>query len=397
MPRQDIGTGNHVELQLSQYFSDPDGDALTYRATSSDALVAGVSVSGSQLTVRAVSRGVAEARVTARDGNGGEARQTFEVRVPNGRPVAVAEIASRMLEAGEAEVLDASDYFRDPDGDPLTYAATSSDAAVAVVSVAGSHLTVGAVSSGAADVTVTAHDNQGGEARLAFDVVVGVTACVPMPEGALHWWAGDGTGADRIGGANATLMGGATYLPGVVTSRGGEAFSFDGVDAIGRVSDVATLNPTGPFSIMAWARPGARPTPAGTILGKGHPWAESWILDSHRGSWRAVMRDGRGAATTIYGTTLRPNVWAHVVMTWDGRGLSLYVDGQLDGWRSIASINLSDAFVGIGGRSEQGFRDSELDYEFAGEIDEIVFFGRALGEPEIRAVFAASTQGICKT
>ena len=223
------------------------------------------------------------------------------------------------------------------------------------------------------------------------------TSCVPMPEGALHWWAGDGTGADLIGGQDVRLVHGAEYARGLVASGNGEAFRFDGVDAMGRVSDAPTLNPTGPFSVMAWARPGPRPTSSGTIIGKGNPWAESWVLDSHRGRWRGFMRSAGGRDARGYGPDLEPNVWTHVAMSWDGAWFALYVNGDLWGSYPLDTLHRSDAFVGIGARSEAGFVDSELEVEFAGDIDEIVFFGRALGREEIRVVFEASKAGICKT
>ena len=221
--------------------------------------------------------------------------------------------------------------------------------------------------------------------------------CIPLPENALHWWPGDGTGVDLLGGLDARPMDGTTFVPSLVESGSGEAFSFDGVDAMARVPDAPTLNPRASFAVMAWARPGPNPTPNGAIIGKGHPWAESWVLDTHRDSWRAVVRDRNGFAARIYGSDLVPNAWSHVAMRWDGQVLALYVDGRLDNAVRVSSISVNRGPVGIGARSEAGFGDSELDLEFAGEIDEVVFFGRSLGEEEIRAVFEARAAGICKS
>jgi len=100
--------------------------------------------------------------------------------------------------------------------------------------------------------------------------------CVPLPPNALHWWTGDGDGTDRVGTAHATLMHGVEFAPGLVESGGGQAFSFDGIDAYGHVDDTPTLNPTGPFSIVVWAKPGPNPW-SGSITGKGHTWQESWV------------------------------------------------------------------------------------------------------------------------
>lgn len=64
---QTVAIAGNAMLELSSFFSDPDGDALAYEASSSNAFVAGVSISGSQLTMVGVSRGVAEGIVTVRD------------------------------------------------------------------------------------------------------------------------------------------------------------------------------------------------------------------------------------------------------------------------------------------------------------------------------------------
>ena len=54
-------------VDVSGHFSDPDGDALEYEASSSAPEVATASVAGSAVTVTGVSAGSAEVTVTARD------------------------------------------------------------------------------------------------------------------------------------------------------------------------------------------------------------------------------------------------------------------------------------------------------------------------------------------
>ena len=68
-------------VSVSGAFRDPDGDPLTYGATSSAVQVAAVSVSGSRVTVTPVSEGTATVRVMATDAGGLSAAQTFTVTV----------------------------------------------------------------------------------------------------------------------------------------------------------------------------------------------------------------------------------------------------------------------------------------------------------------------------
>ncbi len=389
-----LAPGGTETIDLSPYFSDADGDALTYSATSSDTLVVQVSVSVYRLRLVAVSRGAAAATITARDGMDGEVHRSFSVTVAgtalNSPPVPVGEIRSRTIATGGTAAIDVSRYFSDANGDALTYDATSSDALVAEVSVSGSELAMVGVSPGVVEATVTARDHKDLEARQSFEL----TVCT-VPRGIVHWWSAEGSGADRVGGVDAILRGGATYAQGNVGDGGGEAFSFDGVDAIALVPDAPTLNPEGPFTIMAWARTGPVPRPAGAIIGKGHPWAEPWLLDTHRDRWRAVIRNEHGLSTTAYGSRIEPMTWTHVAMNWDGEILTLYVDGQPVKVETVSSIDMSDGPVGIGARSEQGFADNELDFEFEGAIDEVMFFGRALDEEEIKSVVDNTAVGFC--
>ena len=158
---------------VSVFFRDPDGDALIYAAASSDAGVATASISRPRwVTVARVAAGEATITVTATDPGGLSATQSFEVTVPNRAPGAVGTIPGLTLTVGDTESVDVSSYFNDPDGDALSYAATSSDTEVATASLSGSTVTVTGVAKGAATVTVTASDAGGLAAQQGFEVTV---------------------------------------------------------------------------------------------------------------------------------------------------------------------------------------------------------------------------------
>ena len=92
---------------------------------------------------------------------------------PNQAPRAVENIADQDMIQGEGDaVLDVSPYFRDGDGDELTFAAASSDESVATVAVSGSTATIKPVSPGNATVTVKATDPGGLSATQRFRVNV---------------------------------------------------------------------------------------------------------------------------------------------------------------------------------------------------------------------------------
>ena len=94
--------------------------------------------------------------------------------IANNRPPrAVETIEVQLLaEGGAAVEMDMADYFSDPDGDPLTYQVTSSDAGVAAAGMSGSLVTITPGASGSATVTVTAVDGRGGVAYQTIEIVV---------------------------------------------------------------------------------------------------------------------------------------------------------------------------------------------------------------------------------
>ena len=156
--------GAVVRLDLSTHFSDADGDLLTYTITSDNPNVAFLQVVGASVSIFPLSTvGRANVRVTASDGDL-TAIQDFIVIVQrtqpvNQAPVAIGTIASQTLTVdGAARQGNISNYFRDPDGNNLTYTARSDDTDVVRTSMSRADLTLTPVRAGSATVTVTASD-----------------------------------------------------------------------------------------------------------------------------------------------------------------------------------------------------------------------------------------------
>ena len=164
------------QVSLSGVFDDADGDNLSVSAVSSDEATATGSVSsgGSGLTVTARLRGTATITVTADDGKGGTAGDSFTVTVKAVPTVSAAIADVSGLEAGSTQDVSLAGVFRDADGDALTITAASGDEAKATVAVSAdqSKLTLSGVAQGSATVTVTAEDSDGNRVSNPFEVSV---------------------------------------------------------------------------------------------------------------------------------------------------------------------------------------------------------------------------------
>ena len=184
---QTVAAGESVTVNVSSNFNDPDGDALTYTATTSDAGVATASVAGSNVTIAGVAAGTATITVTARDPDGATVTQSISVtvEVANQAPVAMGSLGELSFDQGGEVTVHVAENFSDPDGDALVYTATSSDTMVVTVTASEATVVVVGVTAGSATVTVTATDPGGLSATQDMAVMILPGNQAPVAMGSL--------------------------------------------------------------------------------------------------------------------------------------------------------------------------------------------------------------------
>ena len=165
--------GTSEDIDPSAAFVDPDGDPLSYAAQSADPSVATAAYLDGMVRISAEAPGLTTVTITATDVDGLSASLAIAVSV-KGPPRVLGEIAALSLPAGASAEIDAAAKFRDPNEDPLTYQAVSSNAAAAVATLEGGVVKVVAKARGRATVTITAVDVDGLSASLNFPVAVAV-------------------------------------------------------------------------------------------------------------------------------------------------------------------------------------------------------------------------------
>ena len=165
-----------LTLSLGSYFTDVDGDRLTYRAVSADKGVVTVELTEAMVTLTAAGLGGTTVTVTATDPGGKSATQEILVTVlpANRPPEAEGQIPDQTLQYNDEPLgLDGTMYFTDPDGDELSYVGEGTDASVAEVRVHSTGLVrIDPISHGEIEVTVTARDPLGASVSQSFMVAV---------------------------------------------------------------------------------------------------------------------------------------------------------------------------------------------------------------------------------
>jgi hypothetical protein len=244
------------------------------------------------------------------------------------------------------------------------------------------------VADGAHQLSARARDAAGNQATATV-VTVSVLNTLPPPPppvpgglvAAYSFNEGSGTTLiDRSGKGHTGTISGAVWT---TLGKYGGALTFDGVNDWVTVSDAADLDLTTGMTIEAWVRPSILGSWRTVVL-KQSPSGLAYSLyasnDRSVAETDVSIGSDVGAAAPV---ALAVNAWSHVAASYDGTMLRLFVNGVEVGSRPVSgSMLTSTGVLRIGGNSVW----SEF---FAGRIDEIRIYDRALTQAEIAADMAA--------
>jgi PKD repeat protein len=390
-----------VKLDASDS-SDQDGEIVEYQWNSSD----GQTALGRDATMTFDLPGSYEISLVVKDNDGlistNTAQQMINVTAkPSPQPPVAKFTATPTTGTAPFTVqLDASDSS-DPDGTVVEYQWKSSDGQT----TSGRDATMTFALAGNYEISLAVKDNDGLTASISLSVVVHKSACTAPPSNMVAWWPFDETSGttalDIAGGNNGTHIGSPVPTSGKV-SGALDFGSFGSPVSYVEVSDNPSLNfGAGDFSIDAWFNNGIGPIVSKlSNSGIGYELRSDVIVSTDLPSGtRALILTvvGSEGGFSYYDCgEVPPAPWSHVaaVIDREANTAKCYVNGVLsdtitDSIMGSTATAGDSLFIGYSNMFGSGDR-------YAGIIDEVELFNRALTESEIQDIYNADAAGKCK-
>ncbi len=213
----------------------------------------------------------------------------------------------------------------------------------------------------------------------------------PVDTSLVGHWTFDGpdiqgtTAIDRSGKGNNGTITGTTKTIGKL----GQALSFNGTsDYVDMGSN--SLNITNAMTISVWAKMNSTDNGGRLVTKHGISPDYGWILTGDRVDGNIFFRFSGTGSDWSYGGVTSSNSfpidrWCHVVALYDGSFLRVYIDGVEDTTADFpyaASANIHESSEGL-----QIGHDSPSGYYFAGSIDDVRIYNRALSATEVMNLY----------
>ena len=171
-----------------------------------------------------------------------------------------------------------------------------------------------------------------------------------------------------------------------VSGKFGSAISFDGIDDYIEVQDSTSLN-TGQFTISTWISPSTK-NEYSTVLMKTSNffWNDGYGIAFYNDALNFFVNDYGYGSTAVPSSQVPINEWTHIVGTFDGQNIKLYVNGNL-----IESNVLPEDYIANDAALQIGKGVGDDAYVYDGLIDDTIILSRALSSGEIKSLYLSNT------
>lgn len=192
------------------------------------------------------------------------------------------------------------------------------------------------------------------------------------------WWALNGNANDSSGNERNGSIGGSPALTIGQDGNTNGAYLFNAATQTITTPIPAIKNTI--LTISAWIKPTSLPMERSTIVQGIFP--ESYYLSlSNDASLQCYWYGTSPAGYHSSGAnSILLNQWSHVLATWSGSDVKLYVNGQLKNTISISGIGYSSTFVVIGAESASR--------QFRGSIDDVRIYNHSLSAGEALSLYS---------
>ncbi len=221
----------------------------------------------------------------------------------------------------------------------------------------------------------------------------------PVDTSLLAYWKFDNNGLDETSNNNIATLSNASYT----TGKFGQSLDLGGrtKQSYAKANSSASLNNmTDQLTVSAWTYPYVAPDKYHVLVSRqradnGHP--DQFFLGfgpktpSRGGNGEITYKWHLSTTTNTKGADCYENTplvgqWIHMVGTYDGNNIRLYVNGELICTRPISgNIPVDNNPVTIG--MEENYADKQFFSFFNGRIDDVKMYKRALNASEIQSLY----------
>lgn len=210
--------------------------------------------------------------------------------------------------------------------------------------------------------------------------------CVLADSPAAYWRLGEaskaGVAVDESGhGHDATYSGGVEYgVAGAIAGDSNTAIHFDGTRGLD-AGNIFPFDGNSPFSLEVWVKRIPQSGYAGLLGRDSDPNGYALYFTSNQPT---VERQRPGDADIVAGTPTSTTTYSHVVGTFDGSQLRLYVDGQV-----VASGPSASSIPAASSNFFLGTDNEPSDNHYEGDMDEAAVYDHALSAERVLVHYRA--------
>lgn len=400
--------GQNVSIDLSPYVNDSDADSIAAYVLGGT-LPDGLDFNGTTGFVTGTPTTL-EARtltlfVTDQDGDSNSVE--FNIVIGSGSPPVMQDVQDTILAVGGSYVIELSNDVTPTDGDPvLSYVLTGNlPSGLSFNSASG---VISGTPSGEESQTlaVYATDADGNSSSDEFLLSVidtnGLALELRMDE---CYWLGGANGVDDDVADTSGFHLDAQSRNEADNSQTNfkicRAGDFNNTytdqslsDAVFYPNETAQEKAVGenaPFSVAAWVyrNAGNDKWMAAVIKIGSDAWEDGWGMVHTNGAGNSI--DFFVGRYDVYArATVPTNTWTHVVGTYDGTNIRIYINGVLQSTTAQANYSAGSLAVSVG----DDISGSAIDDRWQGYIDEVKIWHRTLIDTEVASMYANEDVGL---